>query len=144
MNSNILSSILSWDTGSSLLCSGLFGYFNPSRLRASLNVAFTALIRHSCPSCLTGRLVSHPSSPPRWGIAQLLVVVVERSWNSEGRKPSRNLWGHDEESLGFSEHYGLVLCIMNQSWFSILQSPGLCFSLQFFSSREAAESSLLA
>lgn len=69
MNSNILSSILSWDTGSSLLCSGLFGYFNPSGLHASLNLAFTALIRHSCPSCTSTALWgdSSPTLPALQG-----------------------------------------------------------------------------
>lgn len=47
MISNILSSILSWVMCSDLLCSGLFGYINPSGLCASLNLAFTAPIRHS-------------------------------------------------------------------------------------------------
>lgn len=44
--SYVLANVLSWDMCNGLLCRGLFGYFNPSGLCASLNLAFTSPVRH--------------------------------------------------------------------------------------------------
>lgn len=133
-----------------LLWSGLLDQIDPGRLTASLNLSSTARSRYYFGQIWGTRATFWETHPMLRGWCFQVSYFVAASGGGSGsklwrEKSKQKMCGHDEKPLSLSEHYWFVQCIMNQSWFLVLQSPGLHLSaVPSLSPEEAGESSLLA